>query len=201
MLHVQKGLSPRSTELEQAFDALQTNRLEAARLGYEKVLRDDPRNPDALLGLATLATLQGNADEALFYFRQALESDPGDPTAQAGIASLSGSNDPAQSESRLKTALAAQPQSSALHFALGNVFARQSRWSEAQQAYFAAWSLEPDNPDFIHNLAVSLDHLHQTRLAIQYYRMSLAAAESATAARPIAFDPAAVRNRLLELQP
>ena len=97
----------------------------------------------------------------------------------------------------MKTALAAQPDSSALYFALGNLFAHQERWSEAQQAYFRAYSNESGNSDYIFNLAVSLDHLHQNRLAAQYYQMALNAAGSANAA----FDKEQAKARLLDLQP
>jgi Tfp pilus assembly protein PilF len=45
--------------IEHAYDALQANRLDDARSGYEQVLRGDPRNADALLGLAVIATRQG----------------------------------------------------------------------------------------------------------------------------------------------
>ena len=100
-------------------------------------------------------------------------------------------------ESRLKTALSGQPDSPPLLFALGNLYARQQRWSEAQQAYFQAYAGEPDNPDIIFNLAVSLDRLRQGRLAAQYYRMALDAGDVRTAA----FDRDQVRTRLLELQP
>ena len=41
---------------------------------------------------------------------------------------------------------------------LGNLYADQSQWAPAQQAYFQAHHLEPDNPDYAYNLAVGLDH-------------------------------------------
>ena len=53
---------------------------------------------------------------------------------------------------------------------LGNVYAEQSQWSQAQQSYFQAHHLEPGNPDYAYNLAVGLDHLRQAKLALNYYR-------------------------------
>ena len=189
---------PKSNQtIENAYDALQAGQLEDARRGYEQVLRNDPKNTDALLGVATIAARLGQSERAQAFYLQALESDPSDATAQAGLINTRGQADPGLSESRLKTALAAQPDSSALHFALGNLYARQARWSEAQQAYFRAYSTEPDNADFIFNMAVSLDHLRQGKLAAQYYRMAL----SASATRSASFDESQVRSRLLELQP
>ena len=183
--------------IERAYEALQTGRLDEAQHGYEQVLRNDAKNTDALLGLATIAARQGQTERAQAFYQYALESDPNDATAQAGVINAKGQANPELSESRLKTALASQPDSSALHLALGNLYARQGRWSEAQQSYFRAYSTEPDNADFIFNLAVSLDHLHQNKLAAQYYQMAITAAGT----RSFSFDRNQVKNRLLELQP
>jgi len=182
--------------IEHAYDALQANRLDDARSGYEQVLRGDPRNADALLGLAVIATRQGQTERAQQIYLRVLEADPANVTAQAALINLRGHSDSGQSESRLKILLASQPDSPSLHFALGNLYARQGRWSEAQQAYFQAYALEPDNADTLFNIAVSLDHLRQNKLAAQYYRMALNAAET----RRSAFDQNAVGKRLLELQ-
>jgi Tfp pilus assembly protein PilF len=187
---------PADIPLEHAYQSLQSGRDEEARRAYEHVLQSDGKNTDALLGLATLATRRGEVNRAHGYYLRALETDPTDSTARAGALSLGGQDD-ADTESRLTEALDRQPDSPSLHFALGNLYARQRRWSEAQQAYFEAYVGEPDNPDLIFNLAVSLDHLRQDRLAAQYYRMALSAADTRTAA----FDPTRLRARLLELQP
>ncbi|MGB5011473.1 MAG: tetratricopeptide repeat protein, partial [Candidatus Dechloromonas phosphoritropha] len=79
----------------------------------------------------------------------------------------------------------------------GNLYSRQNRWSEAQQVYFNAVAADPDNPDYLFNLAVSLDHLRQPKLAAQHYRLALDAAQR----RPAAFDSDRVQLRLAELQP
>ena len=60
---------------------------------------------------------------------------------------------------------------------------------------------DPDNADFLFNLAVSLDHLHQNKLAAQYYQMALKTAEANGATRPVSFDRIQVRVRISELQP
>ena len=176
---------------------MQEGRFDEAQRHYAQALQGDPRNVDALLGLALIASRQGRGAQAESLYLRALDANPADPDAQAGLINLRGQGDPQQAESRLKTLLASQPESSALHFALGNLLSRQSRWAEAQQAYFRAWATAPENADIVYNLAVSLDHLRQNRLAAQHYRMALDAATR----RPAAFDRAAVERRLAELQP
>ena len=183
--------------LERAYQALQADQAGDARRDYEQVLRTDARNVDALLGLAILSARQGKTDEASEFYRRSLEADPKNLNALAGLINLRGQADPGLSESRLKTLLASQPDSSALNFALGNLQAGQNRWSEAQQAYFRAYSVEPNNADYLYNLAVSLDHLHQNKLAAQYYQNALDAAGT----RSSVFDKNAIKRRLLDLQP
>lgn len=185
-----------SPPLARAYQALQEGRLDDARGDYDAVLKDDSRNVDALLGLAQIAGRQGRAGDAEALYLRALDANPADADAQAGLINLRGQSDPQQAESRLKTLLAAQPESASLNFALGNLLARQARWGDAQQAYFRAWAAAPDNADLVYNLAVSLDHLRQTKLALQHYRLALDAA----ALRPAAFDRGAAERRIDEIE-
>ena len=177
---------------------VQRNELELARRDFEQTLQRDPNNTDALLALAAIAQRQGRSADAERFNQQALVANPGDGAVQA--AALSGTAagaDPQTTESRLKTLLAAQPESAQLNFALGNLYSRQKRWSEAQQVYFNAVAADADNPDYLFNLAVSLDHLRQNRPAAQHYRLALEAANK----RPAAFEREQVTRRLKELQP
>lgn len=182
--------------LLQAHGHIQKSELDSARSSYEKALQHDPNNTDALLALAAIAQKQGRQDDAERFNQRALVANPADPAAQA--AALSGATataDPMTTESRLKILLSSQPESAPLNFALGNLYARQGRWSEAQQAFFNAVAAEGDHPDYLFNLAVSLDHIRQTRLAAQHYRLALDAASK----RPAAFDREQVQRRLTKL--
>ena len=99
-------------------------------------------------------------------------------------------------ETRLKQALSSQPDSGPLNFSLGNIYARTKRWNDAQQAYFKAVTGDPGNPDYLFNLAISLDQMRQPKLAAKYYAVALSAAES----RPATFDKNQVSDRLQKLQ-
>lgn len=181
---------------EIAYAAFSRGEYDRARNLWLKVLQKDARNLDALLGMAALAQQEGKPDLAERYFRQAIEVDPKNPVANAGLLVLNPPSDPRLAESRIKGLLAEQPDSPHLHFSLGILYANESRWAEAQQAFFKAHVADPGNADYLYNLAVSLDHLHQDRLAAQYYGRALAAARSATAT----FDPAQAETRLQALQ-
>ncbi|MBA3031840.1 MAG: tetratricopeptide repeat protein [Gammaproteobacteria bacterium] len=182
--------------LEQAFLAFNRGELDLAQATWQKVLESDPKNSDALYGLAAVAMQHQQPNRAADFYLRALEANPKDALALSGLISLRGHVDPQQTESRLKNLLAEQPDSPFLNFALGNLYARSTRWADAQQAYFKAHVADPQNPDYLFNLAVSLDQLRQARLAIQYYNQALGAA----AQQPVGFDPVQVAVRLKILQ-
>jgi Tfp pilus assembly protein PilF len=182
--------------LEGAYQAYNAGDLAKARNDYQQVRRNNPDNRDALLGLAAVETQAGRYDAAEGYYTRLLELDPRDAHAQAALIGLRGQVDPLAAESRLKNMIAAQPGASFLHFTLGNQFATQGRWAEAQQAYFQAYASDPEHADFAYNLAISLDRMHQIKPALEYYRRAMALAES----RPALFDKAQVSNRILQLE-
>ena len=167
-----------------------------AQQQYSKALQQEPNNRDALLGLAAIALNRKQSGQATAFYLKLLELNPSDPEALAGLVSLQGQSDPVQSESRLKRILTQSPQAAAVHFALGNVYAQQSRWAEAQQSYFRAYSITPSNADYAYNLAISLDHLGHGKLAGDYYQRAITLSKSG----PASFDKAAVQDRNAELQ-
>ena len=122
----------------------------------------------------------GRYEAAEAYYLRLLQVDPRDAHAQAGLIALRSARlDPLPSESRVKSMLAADPGSNVLNFTLGNQFAQQGRWAEAQQEYFKAFAADPENADFAYNLAVSLDHLRQPQLALEYYQRAARARRKA----------------------
>ena len=182
--------------IDAGYNAYVGGDLALARTEYQQALREEPGNRDALLGLAALDVRSGRYEGAEALYLRVLAIDPRDPQAQAALLALrSGRNDPLATESRVKSMLASDPAAHVLNFTLGNQFAQQKRWAEAQQEYFKAYTAEPDNADFAYNLAVSLDHLRQTRQALEYYQRAVTLAEK----RGGSFDLAAARSRVAEL--
>jgi tetratricopeptide (TPR) repeat protein len=170
--HDAAGITPISPTLMQAYETLQSGDNTRAKGLYEQVLQDEPRNMDALLGLGAIALNDGRTDDASRYYQRVLELDPRNSYAQAGLISIVGGADLQASESRLKQLIARDP-SAFLYFSLGNLYAEQGQWPSAHQAYFQAYQMQQDNPDYAFNLAIGLEHLGQTRLALDYYRKAL----------------------------
>jgi tetratricopeptide (TPR) repeat protein len=171
-------VSPGSAEtvlhpmLPQAYAALQSGQLEQSKRLYGDVLAAEPKNADALLGLAAVAVREGNSDEATRRYLQLLELEPQNALAQSGLIALLGRADPVAAESKLKQLIAREP-SAHLYFTLGNLYADQSQWAAAQHAYFQAHHLEPGNPDYAYNLAVGLEHVSQPKLALGFYQRAM----------------------------
>jgi tetratricopeptide (TPR) repeat protein len=183
-------------DIAAGYAAYQAGDLTAARTHYEQALRNDADNRDALLGLAAVDMRTQRFDAAASHYRRLLQANPRDPYALAGMLALRGGQvDPLAAESRVKTLLTSDTGTDVLNFTLGNEYARQGRWAEAQQAYFKALAADPSNPDFAYNLAVSLEHIGKPKLALEQYRQALTLAQQ----RATSFDPAAVRKRVEEL--
>jgi Tfp pilus assembly protein PilF len=203
MLSLKKdSLTHASQDLSSAYQALQQGNLSHSERAYKKVLQYDGRNRDALLGLAAIALQQGRVAQAQHYYQQILQSYPQDSLAQAGLISSLGERSPDASVSQLKTMLSQLspkaenlPQVAYLQFTLGNVYARQQAWTEAQQAYFEAYRTEP-RADYAYNLAISLDQLHQYPAAANYYQQALQLGQSREKS---GFDRQAAAQRLQEL--
>jgi tetratricopeptide (TPR) repeat protein len=170
MLVEQHQDEPIDPLLNNAYLAYRGGKFEQAQKLYHEALNLDERNIDAILGLAAVAQRRGADSLAAHYYAQALVLDPRNAVANAGMSALTTDDN---RESRLKTLLNEQPNSSALHFALGNRYAEQARWAEAQQSYFNAYRLEPNNAELAFNLAISLDRLGQKKSAAQYYQRAL----------------------------
>jgi tetratricopeptide (TPR) repeat protein len=181
--------------LSQAYEEWRSGDLAAAQRDYERVLKSDPNNRNALLGLGAIAVRNGQWDEASERYTTLLRLNPKDSIAQAGLIAVHENVDPLRGESQIKLLLREEPNAPHLHFTLGNMYADQNRWGEAQSAYFNAYRLQDDNPDYAYNLAVSLDQLGKGGAAAEYYRraLELAAVDGA------AFDQPSVRDRLLRL--
>lgn len=197
LVHLTKAPLRIQPSLLKGYDALKQGDLATAKIEYARAQQADPNNTDVLQGLATIALREQKPEQAAAIYQKILDINPQDATASAALLNLRDQMNPAAAEDRLKTLAADQPTLAAPAFALGNLYARQNRWPEAQDAYFRAYNAEPTDPDILYNLAISLEHLQQSKLATQYYAQAIAAAQN----RPAGFDPAQAEARLHVLQP
>jgi Flp pilus assembly protein TadD len=186
---------PVAEVLERGWNAYQKEDYELSKSEYKKVLKDEPENHDALLGLAAVSMQQNDVESARDIYIKLLERDPRDPHAHAGLANIAQTTGANLSVAKLKQLIEYRPDDSHLQFALGNVYVQKKSWPEAQQAFFNAWKADSTNPDYAYNLAVSLDQLGKHREAKAYYEDSLKLATG----KNISFSSDAVKNRIAYL--
>jgi len=188
------GVNPVLLSAYQAFNA--GDDVTAQEL-YRQVLQGDVRNVDALLGMAAIAARQNRSEDALGWYGKVLEVEPRNTVAQVAFVNVLAQTDPVGSESRIKNLLVQQPEAAYLHAALGSIYADQSQWSQAQQAYFQAYHFDPNNAEYAFNLAVSLDQLGKSSLALQYYKNAL---ELLSKSGTTHIDRARLESRIGQLQ-
>ena len=183
--------------LSEAYSAYELGQLELSQQKFSEVLSLEPKNITAMIGLGGIATSKGQYYVAMDYYQQALNVEPNSLEVYEAIANLS-PNIKLNSDwnDSLKNMATIYPDSAALQFALGNLYASSNDWLAAQESYFNAYSLDMNNPDFAVNLAISLDQLGKYALAGQYYTQALALAGS----KKVNFIVLDIKNRLISIR-
>jgi Flp pilus assembly protein TadD/flagellar basal body-associated protein FliL len=185
------------SSLSAASEALKQGDLATAEQTYRKVLKQIPSNVAAMAGLATTLVQQGRLKEGQTMYYKVLDKDPENLLANIGLINLRAADASNLSAgSQLKQLLVTHPKQAYLHASLGNFYARRNKWPSAQGAYFEAFSLDTENPDYAFNLAISLDQMGKQDLASKYYEKALKLVEKS----PSRFIKADVERRLNELK-
>ena len=187
-----RGPDRRSEIINDAYAAYQRGDFAAAKEKYEKIVSDFPDSRDGLLGLGAIAMYEYDRERAFAIYSRLLTIDPKNSIAKTALINLAGEAGQINRESSIKLMLHDNPESSFLYFTLGNVYASQSRWAEAQQAFFDAYRFDSTNPDYALNLAITLDRLGQTESALDYYNTAL----NLSAGKQVVFNEAKVLARI-----
>lgn len=192
-----KAGEPNSLEL--GYAALIGGRFEEATLAYERSLRANPDERDALLGLAYINHQQGRMDDARSYYRKVLRNDPGNANANSGLLSLEQDGDATRTAGRARDLASRRPDSAAAMAAAGSAFVRDGLLADAAVAFARAQTLEPGNPLHAYNHAVALDRLGQLQQAIEQYERALSLPLGPGAAER-SYPVDAVRVRIKQLR-
>ena len=180
-----------------AYRALYQGDLNRANREFIEVIGLEPSNIYALNGLASTQSKLGVDSQALITYQKVLAIDPSNLHAfEAVLTSYSNSLGVAEWKDRVKSVLEAHPKSVVLNSVLASFYARESDWLAAQKLYFKAHALDSQNASYSFNLAVSLDHLGQYRLAKQYYTLALEQASG----QALNFDRSELKQRLRTIE-
>lgn len=133
-----------SAALQQAAKYQRVNRLAQAEQIYGKILKQEPNQPQALQGLATLAQHKGQYHRAEKFLKVALQVQP-NPQGWFSLGNV------LQVQGRLSEAvdcyqqvLALKPDSVAVLNNLGYTLQQQGKWEEAMTHYQQALALQPN---------------------------------------------------------
>ncbi len=184
--------------MEAGYSALIQGRLDEAAQSYRRALSSNPEERDALLGLANIAQRQNHPDEARVLYRRVLRQEPDNTVANAGLLSLLADSELQNAGGMARDLSERHPRSAAAFATLGGIMAREGRLADAQQAFFKAANLEPENSVHAYNLAVALDRLHKSAQAADYYERAIALADKS--GTPQAIPREAALQRLTQLR-
>lgn len=155
-------------------NALRAGDLEGAKKLFRKALADNVNSIDAIVGLGAIYYQQGLLNNARAHFRRALNINPNNAYALASLANMLSKDAGTELKSTLLGLSEKYPNSSQLHFMLGNALAKEQQWQQAQSAYFNAFQKDQKNANYSLNLAIALDHLGKSQAAIKFYKDALA---------------------------
>ncbi|WP_019895681.1 tetratricopeptide repeat protein [Hydrogenovibrio halophilus] len=172
-----------SQTLKSAYAAYQRGQWQEAKSHYQTLLRQEPENLAAMMGIAAVHVKEQAYSKAMQSYQKILRLHPGNENALAAQAALAGvfAQNP-DNIRQLKNWAQKWPDQPQLQAALGRYYAQNRDWLQAQSHFFKAFELVPKKADYAHNLAVSLDQLGKYRLARDYYRKALTLSESALSA-------------------
>ena len=173
--------------------------LSGAETAFRTILAVEPKNTNALIGLAKVHYARGNIRVSVATLLKASEYSPNNPLIISELIALQNSSSSAlvsidQIYALLSRTTDTTVQSKLL-FILGTVAAKHQDWLAARKHFLDAYSLNKTNPDVAYNLAVVNDFLNNPVEAIDLYQQALTNAVT----QPSTFDHKVVRNRIAEL--
>ncbi|NEO99152.1 MAG: tetratricopeptide repeat protein [Symploca sp. SIO2E9] len=146
-----------SETLQLAVQHHRANRLPQAKQFYDKILKIQPKHPEALHGLGMLAQQVGQYENAEKFFNAILYVQPNSVKAWFSLGNLR------QVQGQLPEAveayhrvLAMQPKLVAVHNNLGYTLQQQGLWEEALACYQKALEVKPDSIEISVNWANAL---------------------------------------------
>ncbi len=186
----QEAIAPKAsdedvrTRLAQAHADLAEGRIEAARKGFDTVLKARPANVSARAGLAETYLAEGDGERALVVYAALPSAEAEQPAALQGrgIAHLL-TGDDSGAEPLLAKAVAADPTLWRAWNGLGLIHDGQGRWGEADRAYRMAAEAAPSAAAIHNNWGYSLLQRGEDAQAINHLRKALELSPTLEAAK------------------
>lgn len=157
-----------------AYEHARQGRLEEAGAICDEVLRQEPRQPDALLLRAIIEVQTGRLAEAVVSIHRLIEGDPSRPAAHALLGdALLGLHRPLEALEGYDAALRLDPRLHSAHYGRGNALLDLQRPQEALGSYDRALALQPDDAEALFNRGNALLRLQRFQEAVDSYDRAL----------------------------
>jgi tetratricopeptide (TPR) repeat protein len=148
--------------------------LDEAIAEFEKALALNPRDADALLGLASIAAMKGNRTRAEHLAKVAVATNPDFPPALAQLADLRrDAGDLAECTRLYREAIALHDSMPSLYLGLGDCLQRAGQYPEAEAAFTRVRELDPDSFVAVYNLGVTAFQQQREEEAIALYEQAI----------------------------
>jgi Flp pilus assembly protein TadD len=153
----------------------QSGRLKEAEDAYRGVLRDNPRNPEALHLLGLLAYQSGDNRTGVDLIRRAIGIRRGRAVYHFNLGvALTAAGDPAGAEKAYRRCLALAPDRAEALNNLGLLLQERGELEDATSAFRNALALDPQNAEAHTNLGRALQELGRAEAALVSFERALA---------------------------
>ncbi len=153
---------------------LRNGELEEARREFEKALKLDPANADALLNLSSIHAAEGRLGAAEHLVKRALQVDPNSIGALAQLGEIERDKGNLDEAVRLfEEALAIDDSRPFLYQGYGDVLQRAGRPEDAERAFKSVLELDPDSFKARYNLGVTFGSQGRIDDAVAMYEEAL----------------------------
>lgn len=162
-------------ELNQAYQSLMGGDTERAIRIYKDILSVEPRNEDALFGLAATYHRLGNEQQARPFYTALLKVNPNHREALNNFLVLVSSESPQDALPELERLEIRNPDFSPIPAQIAIVYDKLGYPEQAREKMIRAIQLAPENLTYKYNLAIMLDRQKQYADAVALYRLLIQA--------------------------
>jgi tetratricopeptide (TPR) repeat protein len=160
----------RDTLIQKARQTSWDGRYDEAVAIYRQLVKKNPKDVEAMLGLATVLSWQKKFREAAEVYRKVKDIRPDIPDGEIGLLRLKAwQGGHAEAETGLKVLLAKYPKRFDILFLLGQVTAWQKKFNESVGYYKALLELYPDNMEATKGLANTYKWMKNTKEGVKVY--------------------------------
>ena len=160
--------------IQKALEHHQAGRLPQAEAIYQRILKKEPNNPDALHLAGVLAHQSGKNEEAINLIRQAISYRNAFPEACCNLGNiLKLQGELTEAMSCYHEAIALKPNLVGAHNNLGNIQRELGQLDQAMSSYRQVLAYKPDHAEAHYNLAITSKELGRLGEAVDNFRQAI----------------------------